>query len=269
MIGDMAGGASWDPEQYLRFADDRARPFADLMARVAVTDARSVVDLGCGPGNLTTVLAERWPGAEVVGVDSSAQMIAAAEAARPPELARRLRYVQADVRDWAPPASVGVVVSNATLHWVPGHVELLARFAGWLAEGGALAVQVPANFDQPTHVEIADLCRSPRWRDRLGEAALGGAASYEPEIYLDALARLGLRVDAWSTTYCHVLQGEDPVLEWVKGSALRPVLARLGSDEERAALFAELAERLRAAYPAAPYGTVLPFRRVFVVAHRR
>src|SRR3954447_19703198 len=143
----MTASASWDPAQYLRFADERARPFADLMARVAVTDASSVVDLGCGPGNLTAALAARWPAAEVVGVDSSAPMVAAAEAARPPELAARLRYVLADLRDWAPQEPVDVVVSSATLHWVPGHVELLAQLAGWLADGGALAIQVPANFD--------------------------------------------------------------------------------------------------------------------------
>ncbi|MFL6138884.1 MAG: methyltransferase domain-containing protein [Frankiaceae bacterium] len=260
--------AAWDPGQYLRFAGDRARPFADLMARVAVRDVRSVVDLGCGPGNLTAALAARWPDAEVTGVDSSAEMIAAAEADRPPGTPARLRYVLADLRTWEPPAPVSVLVSNATLHWVPGHVELLGRFAGWLDEGGALAVQVPANFDQPTHAEITALRRSPRWRDRLGAALPAGEpASAEPETYLDALARLELRVDAWSTTYCHVLTGPDSVLEWVKGSVLRPVLARLGDDEQDQ-FCTELGARLRAAYPPAPYGTVLPFRRVFVVAHR-
>ena len=262
------GRPGWDPEQYLRFADDRGRPFADLVARIGVPRPRSVVDLGCGPGNLTGTLAARWPDAVITGVDSSEQMIAAATEARPPGAADRLRYELADLRDWTPAGPVDVVLSNATLQWVPEHVELFERFAGWLAAGGAFAFQVPANFDAPSHTEIAALRRSARWRDRLGDEALSReGSSAEPATYLDALARLGLRVDAWETTYLHVLTGDDPVLEWVKGTALRPVLARLDEREQRD-FCAELGPRLRAAYPAAPYGTVFPFRRVFVVAHR-
>lgn len=264
----MPDPARWDAGQYLRYAGDRARPFADLLARVRVERPASVVDLGCGPGHLTATLARRWPDAWVTGVDSSAEMIeAAGQVAAEHGAGSRLRFVLADLREWEPPGGADVVVSNAALHWVPGHLGLLPRLAGWLRPGGALAFGVPDNFAEPSHTEIAALCRSPRWRGRLAGAAEGAAAVEPVRAYLDTLAAAGLRVDAWETTYQHVLAGDDPVLQWVKGTALRPVLALL-DEAEGAAFCAELGARLRAAYPPAPYGTVFPFRRLFVVAHR-
>ncbi len=253
----------WDPSQYLRFSAHRSRPFFELLARVGAEKPSRVVDLGCGPGTLTTTLAERWPEARVVGVDSSAEMVrAAAERAVP----GRLEFVQDDMRSYAPETPVDVLVSNAALHWLPEHLELLPKLAGFLAPGGWLAFQVPANFAEPSHGELAALAGSERWRDKLRN--LERPASHNAEDYLDALARAGLGVDVWETRYMQLLTGDDPVLEWMKGTALRPVLSRL-DESEQAAFIEEYAERLRRAYPAQSYGTLLPYRRVFAVAQRR
>lgn len=256
----------WDPGQYQRFADERSRPFLDLIARIGAAEPGYVADLGCGPGNLTAVLAQRWPGAEVTGVDSSPEMIAAAasEAERAPG---RLSFTLGDLTDWEPSRPPDVVVSNAVLQWVPDHLAVITRWAGLLPSGGWLAVQVPGNYDQPSHAILRELAGSQRWRPLLAGVQLN-RQSASPQEYLDLLARAGCRVDAWETTYLHVLPGENPVLEWYRGTGLRPVLARLAGEHARQ-FMAEYAERAREAYPAAPYGTVLPFRRVFAVAQRR
>ncbi len=255
----------WDPDQYLRFAGERGRPFGDLMARVGAVDARTVADLGCGPGNLTRLLARRWPRARVEAVDDSPHMIdrAAQELA---DLGERVRLTLADVRDWAPAEPVDVLVSNATLQWVPGHLELLDRLAGLLAPGGWLAVQVPGNFGEASHTLLAEVSGRPRWRARL--AGVPRARVEEPGTYLARLAGLGLAADVWETTYLQVLPGEDAVLEWMRGTGLRPVLSALEDDEDRAAFEAEYGASLRQAYPRQPFGTVLPFRRIFAVARR-
>jgi len=258
----------WDPVQYLSFATERSRPFYELAARIGASDPAFVVDLGCGPGQLTASLAERWPAADVLGIDSSAEMIRTAEKAHygGNALSGRLRFALGDVRDWKPDRPVDVVISNALLQWVPEHLELLPRWADSLAPDGWLAFQVPGNFDQPSHAILRELAASDRWRDRLAGAEFNRQAA-DPAQYLDLLARHGLAVDAWETTYLHVLQGPDPVTEWYKGTGLRPALSVLEPDEAQE--FArQYGERARAAYPAASYGTVLPFRRVFVVGHR-
>ena len=255
----------WDPQQYVRYADQRGRPFAELLSRVAADAPSHVVDLGCGPGPLTADLLRRWPSAYVVGVDSSAEMVrAAAEHA----VGGRLEFVHADVQSWHPGRAVDVVVANALLQWVPGHVDLLGQIAGWLAPGGWLAFQVPDNFTEPSHTLLRELRLSPRWRDTLGAGADRGAAVERPERYLTALVDAGLSPDVWQTTYLHVLRGDDPVLEWVKGTALRPVLTALTDDAARGEFLDEYAARLRQAYPADGFGTVFPFRRTFAVGHR-
>jgi trans-aconitate 2-methyltransferase len=257
----------WDPGQYLSFADERSRPFFDLVGRIAAAKPGYVVDLGCGPGQLTADLARRWPRATVLGIDSSVEMIEAATAARygGDGFGGRLSFEVGDVRDFKPSRPVDVIISNAVLQWVPGHEELLPRWADYLAPGGWLAFQLPGNFDQPSHAVLRDLAGSDRWRDPLAGVQLNRQAA-DPIGYVDVLARAGLAVDAWETTYLHLLHGPDPVTEWYKGTGLRPVLAVLRPEEARE-FTAQYGERVRAAYPAAPYGTVLPFRRVFVVAH--
>jgi trans-aconitate 2-methyltransferase len=257
--------AAWDPAGYLRFGDERARPFTDLLARVGAREPRTVVDLGCGEGALTASLAERWPGARVTGVDSSPEMLAAAAAHAVPG---RVGFLAGDVREWRPDEPVDVLVTSAVLHWVPGHADLLRRWAGQLAPGGWLALQVPGNWRAPTHALLAGLCRAPRWAALVGEAAPPEDAVLDPAGYLEVLTGAGLAVEAWETTYLHVLRGEDPVLDWVRSTVLRPVLARLEEDDA-AELTAEYAAALRAAYPPRPDGTtVFPFRRVFAVGHR-
>jgi trans-aconitate 2-methyltransferase len=252
----------WDPGQYRRFADERARPFFDLVARIGTDAPRSVADLGCGPGDLTVDLARRWPGAAILGIDSSAEMIAAA---REGEKRPGVSFTVADLRDWQPDAPVDVLVCNAVLQWVPGHLGLLPRWVSWLSDGGWLAFQLPGNVDQPPHAVLRKMAASPRWRPLIGEAELTRQAG-DLTGYLDVLAGAGCQVDAWETTYLHILHGEDPVVEWVKGTALRPVLAVL-DDAETAEFLAEYRDRMRRAYPPRSFGTVLPFRRVFVVAH--
>jgi trans-aconitate 2-methyltransferase len=255
---------AWDPAGYLRFGDERARPFTDLLARVGAREPRTVVDLGCGEGALTASLAQRWPGARVTGVDSSPEMLAAAAAHAVPG---RVTFTLGDVQGWQPGEPVDVLVTNAVLHWVPGHADLLRRWAGQLAPGGWLALQVPGNWRAPTHALLADLCRSPRWAGSVGDAAPAEDAVLDPAGYLEVLTGAGLATDAWETTYLHVLRGDDPVLGWVRSTVLRPVLARLGEDDA-AELTAEYAAALRAAYPRRPDGTtLLPFRRVFAVGH--
>jgi trans-aconitate 2-methyltransferase len=250
----------WDPTKYLDFADHRSRPFFDLVARISAEAPRRVVDLGCGPGNLTLTLGQRWPNAVLEASDSSREMVTAA----------RERGIDAsvlDVREWQPAPDTDVVVSNAVLQWVPGHDELLVRWVKQLPPGAWLAFQVPGNFDAPSHVRTRELAGSAAWRDRLSELVLReDDAVLDPSGYATILSEQGCQVDAWETTYLQVLTGEDPVLEWITGTALRPIRNALPDDEWQE-FRAELAPRLRADYPRGADGTTwFPFRRVFTVA---
>lgn len=251
----------WDPRNYLQFADERGRPFIDLTARITATAPARVVDLGCGPGNLTALLAARWPEADVEGVDASAPMIERAQQ----YAGGRLHFTCQDLRTWQPPGTVDVIVSNAALQWVPGHRDLLPRLVDLLVPGGWLAIQVPGNFGQPSHQLLHELADQPpyvEWTRDLGRPAAAG-----PETYLSDLAAIGCRVQAWETTYLHVLDGPDPVFRWISATGARPVLGALptGLRESFEAAYKDL---LTEAYPLRPFGTVLPYRRVFAVAHR-
>jgi trans-aconitate 2-methyltransferase len=263
---------SWDPAQYELFAAERARPFHDLVAQIPTGTPARVVDLGCGPGTATATLSDRWPGAHVYGLDSSPDMITAAE-----RLARpgRLEFGLGDIAGWRPdPETVDVIVSNAALQWVPDHLALLPAWASGLRPGGALALQVPASGSLAAMNAIRATAAAPQWAHRLAAAAgsVGprGVSPVRPlDEYLDTLAGADLTVNAWETTYLHVLPGDDPVLEWFTGTGLRPYLDVLAADPDALARFrAEVAERLRVEYPRRAYGTVLPFRRLFVVATR-
>lgn len=252
---------SWDPDRYLTFADDRGRPFVELLARVGAAAPATVIDLGCGPGNLTALLAERWPSADVRGVDSSPEMVARARS-RDDGVA----YEVGDLRDWRPAQPVDVLVANATLQWVPGHLDLLPDLLGHVAPGGWFAFQVPGNFDEPSHTLRAELAAEPPYADHVRDVAT--PASHDPAVYYDALTAAGARVDVWETTYTHVLTGPDPVFTWVSATGARPTLEALPGDL-RSAFEAEFQRRLAAAYPVRDDGTVLlPFRRVFAVAQK-
>jgi trans-aconitate 2-methyltransferase len=247
----------WDPERYLVYADERGRPFVDLLARVGATDPGRVVDLGCGPGNLTVLLKERWPSADVTGVDSSPEMVARADRVE------GIRVEQGDVRTWRAEGPVDVLFSNATYQWVPDHLDLLPDLVGQVAPGGWFAFQVPGNHDEPSHVLLRELAADPRFAARTEGVAR--PHSHDPVVYADALRGLGLEVDAWETTYLHLLTGEDPVFTWISGTGARPTLQAL-PDDLRSVFVEEYKALLRDAYPPGPHGTTLPFRRVFVVA---
>lgn len=252
---------AWDPGRYLRFADERRRPGLDLLGRIPHGRRRLVVDLGCGTGHLTAALADRWPDARVVGVDSSSDMLERPRAALP-----GLEWVEADIARWAPPSPPDVIYSNAALHWVDDHAGLIPRLLGLLSASGVLAVQMPNNWDQPTHTVPARILDEPGWpeeaRDAHPRRRVASPADYR------RWASPAAVVDIWETIYHHPLTGPDPVLEWVKGSLLRPVLQVLDPDEGRE-LERRCAEGYRSAYPPDPDGvTLFPFRRLFIVAVR-
>jgi trans-aconitate 2-methyltransferase len=249
----------WNPDVYLTYADHRGRPFYDLMSRVGADAPRRVVDLGCGPGNLTVGLAQRWPGAAIEALDSSPEMV---EAAR----ARGVDAHVGDVQTWTPQPDTDVVLTNAVLQWVPGHADLLVRWAGQLPSGAWIAMQVPGNFDAPSHEAVRRLARHERWAEPLRDFPFREGQVDGPLGYASLLADAGCRVDAWETTYVHELSGDDPVLQWITGTALTPVKSRL--DEAQWQEFrADLIPMLDAAYPKRPDGTTFfPFRRIFVVA---
>jgi trans-aconitate 2-methyltransferase len=262
MAQDLTRTLMWDAEQYLKYSEERSRPFFDLLARVRREQADRIADLGCGPGNLTRTLSERWPAARVVGIDSSPEMLQQAERWSIPG---RLEFVQADLASWSPEEPVDLIVSNAVLQWVSDHEIVLARLANLLAPGGTLAVQMPYHFQNPAHLAIEETKADPRWSATLQGVGLHPQSVLPLVWYVERLHELGFVVDAWQTTYLHVLTGENPVLEWFKGTALRPLLNQLTPQTEEAFLH-ELGGRLKAAYPARGRVTLLPFPRLFFVA---
>jgi len=249
----------WNPDVYLAFADHRGRPFFDLTARVAADSPRRVVDLGCGPGNLTVTLSQRWPDAVVEAVDSSQEMVAAARE-------RGLDAVVGTIAEWSPKPDTDVVISNAALQWVPEHAELLVGWAKTLPTGAWIAMQVPGNFDAPSHQAVRELARHDQWSEPLRDFPFREGQVDDPSGYAELLSDAGCTVDAWETTYIHDLSGEHPVLEWITGTALRPVKSRL-TEPQWQQFRQELIPMLDAAYPARADGkTFFPFRRIFVVA---
>ena len=251
---------TWDPRQYLKFADHRLRPALDLLAQVPLEAPATVFDLGCGPGNITRLLAERWPAARVTGVDSSTAMLAKARQEEP-----GIAFVEADLNGWSAPEPAQLLYSNSTLQWLPDHAQLLPRLLGQLAPGGVLAVQMPHNHDAPSHRLMAEAVAAGGWQDKLrGLRPLEPVAS--PDAYYRILAPLARRVDIWETEYLHVLEGDNPVVEWTKGTGLRPYLDAL-AEPERGAFLVTYAGLIAAAYPKQADGrTLLPFRRLFFVA---
>ena len=250
----------WNPDVYLAFADHRGRPFFDLLSRVNADAPRRIVDLGCGPGNLTATLAQRWPGAVVEALDSSPEMVAAA-------CERGIDAHVGELESWSPKPDTDVVVSNAALQWVPTHAELLVRWAGELASGSWIAVQVPGNFDAPSHRLVREVARREQFATHLQDLRFSEGKIVEtPSRYAEILTEAGCNVDCWETTYIHQLTGADPVFGWISGTALTEVESRLSDDdwqEYRRQLIPLLAE----AYPARADGvTAYPFRRIFVVA---
>jgi trans-aconitate 2-methyltransferase len=251
---------SWQPERYLAFGDERTRPAADLLARVPLPAPARIADLGCGPGNSTALLVERWPAADVLGIDSSAAMLAQAERS-----GLRARWLESDIAAWTPEGLYDLLFSNAALHWLEDHARLLPRLLAHLRPGGVLALQMPRNSAAPSHALLREVARAGPWAAHLAPL-IERAPVATPEWYFDLLAPRAASLDIWQTEYLHVLDGEDPVLDWTRSTALRPVMARL-SPAEQARFEETYARRLRAAYPRRADGrTLFPFRRLFIVA---
>jgi trans-aconitate 2-methyltransferase len=258
--------ARWDPDRYLEFEKERGRPFDDLISHIRQTAPKRVVDLGCGPGNTTARLLDRWPDAQVTGIDSSSEMISQAKEL---EVPGRLEFRVGDLRGWQPSEPVDVLLCAATFQWIPDHVSLFPRLVESLTPGGTFAFQVPNNFDEPSHTLLHELATSDRWREVL-QPAVRAASVLEPRTYLTELLSTGAEADVWETTYLHVLHGPDAVLRWIQGTGLRPFLSALeqsGSPTAVDDFLGSYAAALRAAYPRDPHGRVVfPFRRIFAVS---
>lgn len=259
---------TWDPQQYSRFDDYRLRPALDLLARVRHQDPRLIYDIGTGRGQIARLMADRWPRAEVVGTDTSAEMLTAAA-----QVPSRVRWVEHDVRTWDPAEPPDVIFSNAVLHWVPDHDELIVSLAASLASGGYLAIQMPLSWGEPSHRLMRVVLAGAGEDGRIGSeelrARVGRRPVADPEHYHTLLRPWCVDLDVWKTTFYQELTGDDAVLEWVRGTALRPILEGL-ADDDRARFLAAYRAELRSVYPRRPDGTTLyPFPRLFIVARRQ
>ena len=253
----------WDPQQYEQFRAERSRPFFDLIARIPDRSYKTICDLGCGTGDLTGVLSEQWPEARVLGVDSSREMLLAAVKAQVPD---RVDFTPGDITTWRPAEPQDLVVSNATFQWIPDAAALLKHVASYLGPKGVLAVQMPNNSESPSQRILRDLETDARWASKLqGRARQDSVPPLSR--WVELLWEENLIVDSWESMYLHILDGPDAVLEWMKGTTLRPVLKAL-DEPERGEFLAIYRERLAAAYPRFPTGTVFPFRRLFFVARK-
>jgi trans-aconitate 2-methyltransferase len=257
----MTRTADWHAQQYTKFEDERTRAVRDLVSAVPKGNVGVAVDIGCGPANSTEVMVEAFPEARVSGVDNSPDMLEAARKRLP-----GVKFERADITTWAEPGPFDLIVANAVLQWVPGHEDLLPRLVGKLAPGGHLAVQMPDNLEEPAHTLMRQVAMTGPWAGKLRGAER--TLRHRPEWYYDLLAPLCRRVDLWRTTYYHVLASADAVVEWFKGSALRPFLAPLDADEQ-ARFLAGYRDAIALAYPPQAQGKVLlPFPRLFIVATR-
>jgi trans-aconitate 2-methyltransferase len=253
----------WNPGQYLKFGAERTRPSLDLCARIPGSPRR-ILDLGCGPGNSTAVLRERWPEAELAGLDSSPEMIAQARASHP-----NGTWILAGAEDYVPAQALDLVFANAVLQWLPEHQRLLPAIMGWIAPGGCLAVQVPAKSSTLLRVAMAAVAARPRWRDALAGAE-AAFTHHEAAFYYDLLAPGADRVDLWETTYHHPMPSHQALIEWYEGTGMRPFLERLPDEAARAAFKGEVLEACREEYPVAADGkVVLPFKRLFFVVWKK
>jgi trans-aconitate 2-methyltransferase len=254
----------WDPQQYLKFERERTQPSIDLAARIDIANPRRIIDLGCGPGNSTAVLHRRWPEAEITGLDSDEEMLRAARRDYP-----RHYWLQQDAASWESRGGYDIVFSNAMLQWLPDHAAVINRWFQTVEPGGALAVQLPVNFRSAIHQHIVEVADEPDWRDQLAPAKRLLFAK-DPDDYYNILSPLSNRIDLWSTEYIHILPRHEDIIEWMRGTGMRPYLAALTSEDERKRFEAEVLARVKKSYPPQADGRVLfPFRRLFFIAYRR
>lgn len=249
----------WNPSIYMAFGDERTRPAIELLARIRSENPARVIDLGCGPGNSTAALAQRWPDATLEGLDSSPDMLARARQSR-----IRAEWIEADLASWSARAKYSVVFSNATLQWLDNHRALIPRLMQAVEPGGTFAFQVPHNMDAPSHVLMREAAMSGSWASKL--MSVREVAVLGPADYFEIFAACGARTDIWETEYLHVLDGDDAVYKWVSATGLRPFVQALAGDEQDA-FVADYKRRLNRAYPQRPDGkTLFPFKRLFAVA---
>jgi trans-aconitate 2-methyltransferase len=262
-IHEDAFEMTWSAAQYVKFEHERTRPVRDLVARIPNAEVLSAADIGCGPGNSTEVMRERYPQARIVGLDSSTDMIEAARKRLPD-----IGFEVADIREWRPMEPLDVILANAVLQWVPDHETLFPALIAKLGPGGTLAVQMPDNLDEPSHRLMGEVANEGPWTAKLKDAGAARAERRPADWYFRLLRPHAHHVDIWRTTYFHPLAGAHAVLEWLKGTGLRPFLDPL-EKSEREAFLARYEETIAKAYPAEADGTVLlPFPRLFVVAAR-
>jgi len=253
---------SWNPDQYLKFGDQRLRPAQDLLARVGLESPGIIYDLGCGTGNTTQLLADRWPQSQVTGIDSSSEMLEKARNSCP-----NLDFKEADLEVWNPGIEADLFYSNAALHWLGNHEILFPRLLKKLPRGGRLAVQMPRNFESPSHTSITESVDSGPWAERLRPVFRSSPVS-EPGFYYDLLSPHAEHLDLWETVYQHMLEGDNPVVEWTRGTALRPLLKLLNKEEEKE-FIEDYSRRILEHFPPGKNGkTLFPFRRLFLVAKR-
>lgn len=253
--------ADWSAEQYLKFEDERTRPSRDLLAQIPLAVPRKIVDIGCGPGNSTELLAKRWPDATIMGIDTSADMLRQARERLP-----KCSFIEANIAHWVAPEGTELLFGNAIFQWVPGHLKQLQRLLGKLPPGGVLAVQVPDSLEEPAHILMREVARQGPWSKQLGGKARVRDEVLKPGGYYDALSPLCTRLEIWHTIYNHVLDDAAAVVEWVKGTGLRPFLELLETPERKQYL-AEYTARVASAYPPQADGKVLfRFPRIFIVA---
>jgi len=254
---------TWDADLYLRFSEERTQPAVDLLARIAIERPGRVVDVGCSPGNSTALLRARWPDADIVGLDNSPDMIAAAAKSHPGG-----KWIVADIKSWTDSEPFEVVFSNAALQWVPDHAVLLPRLMQLVAPRGALAVQMPRHIQSPVHQLMLEISERPEWRQRL-DSARSAIVVHEPAFYYDLLQPLAARIDLWETEYLHIMDSPAAIVAWIRGTGLRPFLQALADDDERRRFEELLLAGVEQAYPRRVGGRVLfHFRRLFFVAYR-
>jgi trans-aconitate 2-methyltransferase len=253
--------ADWSAEQYLKFEDERTRPSRDLLAQVPLAHPRKIVDIGCGPGNSTELLVRRWPDATIIGIDTSADMLRQARERLPAQT-----FIETNVAHWVPPDGTDLLFGNAIFQWVPNHLKQLQRLVNKLPPGGVLAAQIPDSLDEPAHLLMREVARQGPWAQQLSEKARVRDTLPAPGGYYDALSPLCARLDIWHTIYNHVLDDADAIVEWVKGTGLRPFLDMLET-AERKEFLAEYTARVAATYlPQADGKVLFRFPRIFIMA---
>jgi trans-aconitate 2-methyltransferase len=254
---------SWDADLYLKFASERTQPSVDLISRISLAHPSRIIDLGCGPGNSTAMLRQRWPAAEMTGLDNSREMINAASQAYPGWM-----WVEGDIATWTTAVPFDLVFSNAALHWVANHAEVMPHLLRQVLPQGALAIQMPAHFRSPVHELMIETAKDPAWQDCM-ENAIHAIRVERPAFYYDLLHPLASKLDLWETEYIHVMNSPAAILEWIRGTGLRPFLEALPFEEQKRSFEELFHAGLTKAYPAQKDGSVLfPFRRLFILAYR-